>query len=120
MNWAWHLRGLFDQMIGGVGLNRGRRHPSEIQVGDSIDFWRVIFADKDHGDLILYAGMKLPGEAWLQFSFKKEDRDWFLIQTATFRPKGILGRLYWYGLTPFHYLIFNKMAKALAGETIQA
>jgi hypothetical protein len=42
LNWAWHLRGLFDQMIGGVGLNRGRRHPFEIQVGDSIDFWRVI------------------------------------------------------------------------------
>lgn len=117
MNWAWHLRGLLDQMIGGVGLNRGRRHPFEIQVGDSIDFWRVIFADKNKGDLILYAGMKLPGEAWLQFNLEQKNQEWFLVQTATFRPKGILGRLYWYILIPFHIFIFKKMAKAIAGET---
>jgi uncharacterized protein YbjT (DUF2867 family) len=115
-NWAWHLRGLFDQMIGGVGLNRGRRHPFEIQVGDSIDFWRVILADKDKGHLILYAGMKVPGEAWLQFEFEEKDQKWFLVQTAIFRPKGILGRLYWYALFPFHYFIFRKMALSLAGE----
>ncbi|CUI17446.1 putative nucleoside-diphosphate-sugar epimerase [Candidatus Protochlamydia naegleriophila] len=116
MNWAWHLRGFFDRMIGGVGLNRGRRHPFELQVGDSIDFWRVIVADKDKGNLILYAGMKLPGEAWLEFYTKQEGEKWFLIQTATFRPKGILGRLYWYALVPFHFFIFQKMANALAGS----
>lgn len=116
LNWAWHMRGLADQMIGGVGLNRGRRHPSEIQVGDSIDFWRVILADKPNGHLILYAGMKVPGEAWLQFTFEQKNEEWFLIQTATFRPKGILGRLYWYALLPFHFFIFQKMARALAGE----
>lgn len=114
LNWAWRLRGLLDQMIGGVGLNRGRRHPSEIQVGDSIDFWRVILADKEKGHLILYAEMQLPGEAWLQFKVEQENQERFLVQTATFRPKGILGRLYWYGLIPFHLFIFNKMAKALA------
>lgn len=116
LNWAWQLRGLIDQMIGGVGLNRGRRHPFEIQVGDSIDFWRVILADKDKGHLILYAGMKLPGEAWLQFNVTQKNEDWFLNQTATFRPKGILGRLYWYIFIPFHVFIFKKMAKAIAGE----
>lgn len=116
LNSAWHLRGLMDQMIGGVGLNRGRRHPSEILAGDSIDFWRVIRADKETGDLILFAGMKVPGEAWLQFKVEKEDQKWYLFQTATFRPKGIYGRLYWYTLVPFHYFIFRKMAKALAGE----
>lgn len=119
LNWAWHLRGLFDQMIGGVGLNRGRRHPFEIQVGDSIDFWRVILADKDNGHLILYAGMKVPGEAWLQFNFEQKNHELFLVQTATFRPKGLLGRLYWYALVPFHFFIFQKMAKALAGEQIK-
>lgn len=117
LNWAWHLRGLFDKMIGGVGLNRGRRHPSEILAGDSIDFWRVILADKENGHLILFAGMKVPGEAWLQFKFEQKNHELFLIQTATFRPKGILGRLYWYALVPFHFIIFRKMAKALAGET---
>lgn len=115
LNWAWHLRGFLDRMIGGVGLNRGRRHPSEILPGDSIDFWRVILADKANGHLILFAGMKVPGEAWLQFKFEQENNKWFLIQTATFRPKGILGRLYWYALFPFHFFIFRKMAKALAG-----
>jgi len=119
LNWAWHLRGLFDQMIGGVGLNRGRRHPFEIQVGDSIDFWRVILADKDNGHLILYAGMKVPGEAWLQFKFEQKNHESFLVQTATFRPKGLLGRLYWYALVPFHFFIFQEMAKALAGEQVK-
>ena len=119
LNWAWHLRGLFDQMIGGVGLNRGRRHPFEIQVGDSIDFWRVILADKENGHLILYAGMKVPGEAWLQFKIEEKNHESFLVQTATFRPKGVLGRLYWYALVPFHFFIFQKMAKALAGEQVK-
>ena len=119
LNWAWYLRGLFDKIIGGVGLNRGRRHPSEIQAGDSIDFWRVIRANKDEGDLILFAGMKVPGEAWLEFRLKEEDGKWFLFQTATFRPKGIFGRLYWYSMLPFHFFIFRKMAKALAGGIIK-
>lgn len=119
LNWAWHLRGLFDQMIGGVGLNRGRGHPSEIQVSNSIDFWKVILADKDRGHLILYAGMKVPGEAWLQFKFEQKNHESFLVQTATFRPKGVLGRLYWYALAPFHFFIFQKMAKALAGERVK-
>lgn len=118
LNWAWYLRGLFDQMMGGVGLNRGRRHPFEIQAGDSIDFWRVILADKDKGHLILFAGMKVPGEAWLQFKIEQKNHEFFLVQTATFRPKGILGRLYWYTLVPFHFFIFRKMAKGLAGEAI--
>jgi uncharacterized protein YbjT (DUF2867 family) len=117
LDWAWHLRGLFDQMIGGVGLNRGRRHSSEILAGDSIDFWRVILADKDKGHLILFAGMKVPGEAWLQFKVEQKNGAWFLVQTATFRPKGILGRLYWYSLVLFHFFIFQKMAKTLAGES---
>lgn len=62
-NWAWKIRGFIDRLAGGIGLNRGRKHPSEIQAGDSIDFWRVLYADKKSAHLILYAGMKLPGEA---------------------------------------------------------
>jgi hypothetical protein len=112
MTWAWTLRGLLDKLIGGVGLNRGRRHPSVILVGDSIDFWRVIHADKVAGNLVLFAEMKVPGEAWLQFQLEKG----YLVQIATFRPKGLLGRIYWYSLSPFHFFIFRKMAKALAGE----
>ena len=115
LNWAWKLRGLFDQMIGGVGLNRGRRHPSEIIEGDSIDFWRVLSCDKENAHLILFSAMKVPGEAWLEFWIEPKDDQWVLVQRATFRPKGLLGRLYWYCLVPFHFFIFRKMAKALAG-----
>lgn len=87
LNWAWYLRGLFDQMMGGVGLNRGRRHPFEIQAGDSIDFWRVIFADKDKGHLILFAGMKVPGEAWLQFKIEQKIMSSFLFKQRHFDLK---------------------------------
>ena len=114
LRWIWQLRGLIDQLLGGVGLNRGRRDPFDIQVGDPIDFWRVICADKGQGILILYAEMKLPGEAWLEFKLEDKDNQWYLLQTATFRPRGISGRLYWYSLVPFHFLIFRKMAQSLA------
>lgn len=114
LNWTWYLRGLFDQMIGGIGLNRGRNHPTEIYVGDSIDFWRVLVADKEKGHLILFANMKVPGEAWLEFKLEQTKDKWMLVQTATFRPQGIFGRLYWYLLYPFHYFIFRLMAKAIA------
>lgn len=114
MNWAWRLRGLMDQFVGGTGLNRGRRHPTEIEIGDSIDFWRVLKADKDSGHLILYAEMKLPGEAWLEFAIDASKKT--LTQTATFRPKGFMGRLYWYAMLPFHYFIFSRMARAIAQE----
>ncbi len=115
VDWAWKLRGLIDKVIRGVGLNRGRRHPTEIQVGDSIDFWRVLRADKKNGELILFSTMKVPGEAWLEFRLEKKENSWIVAQTATFRPRGILGRLYWYMIYPFHLVIFQKMAKSVAG-----
>lgn len=114
MGYLWKLRGLIDKMVGGVGLNRGRRDPHEIQVGDSIDFWRVIKADKENMHLILLAEMKIPGEAWLEFQIIPGNEGPELVQKATFRPRGLLGRLYWYSLMPFHYFIFGRMAKKIA------
>jgi uncharacterized protein YbjT (DUF2867 family) len=101
----WKVRGFIDQIFGGAGLRRGRRHPSQLNSGDALDFWRVIFADKKSGKLLLYAEMILPGEAWLEFKIKDD----VLYQTATFRPRGIGGRLYWYAVLPFHWFIFNGM-----------
>jgi len=114
--WAWDLRGFIDKMLGGVGMNRGRRHPTEILVGDSIDFWRVLKAEKNAVHLILFAEMKVPGEAWLEFTIQTIDGVPKLIQKATFRPKGLFGRLYWYSLVPVHYFIFGHMAKAIAAN----
>ncbi|CAN5321883.1 SDR family oxidoreductase [soil metagenome] len=110
-NWLWKVRGLIDKFFGGVGLRRGRTHPSDLAVGDSLDFWRVLLADKEQKRLLLFAEMKVPGEAWLEFEI---DDDNVLHQTATFRPKGIWGRLYWYTMLPFHYFIFEGMLKNIA------
>ena len=106
----WKLRGFIDKIFGGIGIRRGRTHPTELNIGDSLDFWRVIYANKDRKKLLLYAEMKLPGEAWLEF--KIEDN--ILYQTATFRPQGLAGRLYWYAVTPFHWFVFNGMISRLA------
>jgi len=108
-NFLWKIRGFMDKMVGGVGLRRGRTNLEEINVGDALDFWRVLYADKEEGRLLLGAEMKLPGEAWLEF--KVEDGQ--LKQTATFRPLGILGRFYWYSVLPFHGFIFKGISKQL-------
>ncbi|EAZ79321.1 SDR family oxidoreductase [Algoriphagus machipongonensis] len=109
-NWLWKVRGFLDQLVGGVGLRRGRSHPSRLLPGDALDFWRVLYANQKEGRLLLFAEMKLPGEAWLEFNLK----DGILKQTATFRPSGISGRLYWYAVFPFHGFIFNGMLNKLA------
>ena len=108
-DWLWRLRGFLDKMVGGVGLRRGRTHPNIIHDGDAIDFWRVLFADREDGRLLLFAEMRLPGEAWLEFRIENQN----LVQTATFRPKGLLGRLYWYSVLPFHGFIFKGMCRRL-------
>lgn len=110
-NWLWHLRGFLDKIFGGVGLRRGRTNAVSINNGDTLDFWRVLIADKENKRLFLYAEMKLPGEAWLEFKVSASDGKYFAEQTATFRPKGLLGYLYWYGVLPFHYFVFDGMLK---------
>lgn len=106
----WKLRGFIDQIFGGVGLRRGRTHPTKLAVGDALDFWRVLYADREEGKLLLFAEMKLPGEAWLEFKLENKK----LRQKAVFRPKGILGRLYWYTVFPFHGIVFKGMVNYLA------
>lgn len=111
MNWLWKIRGLLDKFGGGVGLRRGRTHPDKIYAGDSLDFWRVLLADREKGRLLLFAEMKLPGEAWLEFRI---DSDNILHQNATFRPRGLKGRIYWYSILPFHFFIFSGMIRNIA------
>jgi uncharacterized protein YbjT (DUF2867 family) len=110
-DWLWHIRGFMDKLSGGVGLRRGRTNEREIYAGDTLDFWRVLAADKKVKRLLLYAEMKLPGEAWLEFKIIRKEEKEYLQQTATFRPRGLLGRFYWYSVLPFHYFIFDGMAK---------
>jgi len=110
-NWLWEIRGFIDKLFGGVGLRRGRKNQTEISPGEALDFWRVLIADKTEKRLLLFAEMKLPGEAWLEFRIDSQD---VLCQTATFRPLGLWGRLYWYCMLPFHVFIFRGMIRNIA------
>ena len=109
-NWLWELRGFIDKLVGGVGLRRGRKNREVIQAGETLDFWRVIYASKKEKRLLLYAEMKLPGEAWLELNIKNDQ----LHQIATFRPKGVWGRMYWYILVPIHNIIFKGMISRIS------
>jgi uncharacterized protein YbjT (DUF2867 family) len=112
-DWIWSIRGFLDKLFGGVGSRRGRTSNTNISAGDVIDFWRVLLADKINNRLLLYAEMKLPGEAWLEFKIIKRHDQTFLSQIATFRPRGLWGRAYWYLMWPFHLFIFKGMAKRI-------
>lgn len=113
-NWMWAIRGAIDKLLGGVGLRRGRTHPTELHPGDALDFWRVLAADRTNQRLLLLAEMKLPGEAWLEFQLKKDSVGQYqLHQRAIFRPRGLLGRLYWFSVLPLHQLIFPGMLNGI-------
>ena len=113
-NWIWNVRGVIDKMVGGVGLRRGRRNVAELNPGDALDFWRVLIPDRENKRLLLFAEMKVPGEAWLEFKIVLKEDGFYLTQTATFMPKGLSGRLYWWGLLPIHLVMFRGMIRAIA------
>jgi len=111
-NILWRMRGFIDKISGGYGLNRGRRQHRELRIGDALDFWKV--ADIKNGKrLLLYAQMKLPGQAWLEFDCQPEQ----LVQTAHYIPRGLLGRLYWYAVTPLHHFVFADLAKTVVSDS---
>ncbi len=113
-NWLWKARGFLDRLLGGVGLDRGRRSPTELYPGDAIDFWRVVVVQKPDY-LMLSAEMKLPGEAVLSFRLKKlQEGQTEIRQIALFLPRGLFGILYWYAVMPFHHYVFNGMLNGIA------
>lgn len=116
-NNLWKLRGFIDKLFGGVGLRRGRRDQYKLNPGDPVDFWRVLVADYRKNRILLFAEMKLPGEAWLEFNIgRSENNGYYIEQCATFRPKGIWGRLYWYLVLPLHYIIFPGMINGIVSN----
>lgn len=112
-NWAWTIRGWMDSLIGGPGLSRGRRHPTDVQVGEVLDFWRVEDLEVDKF-ILLRAEMRVPGKAWLRFESIENHGGTELVQTAIFAPKGLFGFLYWYLFYPAHFFIFEKMCRKIA------
>jgi uncharacterized protein YbjT (DUF2867 family) len=110
----WQTRGLLDQLVGGVGLRRGRRSPDSIAAGDTLDFWVVEDYEPDRL-LRLEAQMRVPGRAWLQFEVEPVDEGSARIrQTALFDPAGLAGRAYWYALYPIHADVFSRMLRGIA------
>lgn len=107
-DWLWKIRGVIDKLFGGAGINRGRRDSQHLRFGDCVDFWKVVDLVENER-LLLFAQMKLPGKAWLEFKIQ----DHQLIQSAYFYPDGVSGRLYWYSLIPIHHLIFANMASSI-------
>ena len=116
-NPLWNLRGILDRMVGGVGRRRGRRHPTELRVGDTLDFWRVVAIEPGRR-LTLLAEMRLPGTAALEFEVLPEDDGSRIVTAAHFHPAGTLGLLYWYALWPVHKRIFAGLANALVERSL--
>ena len=110
--WLWRVRGFFDQLSGGPGLRRGRRHPHELRVGDFVDFWRVDQIAENQF-VRLHAEMRLPGEAWLEWRISSGPGGTRLTQLARFKPRGLLGRAYWLSVAPFHVLVFPGLLRGI-------
>jgi hypothetical protein len=116
-NWLWRVRGAVDRLVGGPGLRRGRRDPQGVRYGEALDFWRVIGVEADRL-LRLRAEMRLPGEALLEFEVQRcaqegIDNRTRLTQTARFRPRGLLGLIYWYAVLPLHGIVFSGMLQGI-------
>lgn len=118
-DYLWYLRGLLDRLIGGVGLRRGRRDPLHLRVGDSLDFWRVESVDPEKS-LRLYAEMILPGKAWLEFRIEKlPNGESKIIQEASYSPRGLGGQLYWFAVSPLHFLVFPTMLRNIVRSAMR-
>jgi uncharacterized protein YbjT (DUF2867 family) len=116
-NFLWAARGGMDRWIGGVGMNRGRRDPDACRIGDVVDGWTVEAYEPDRR-LRLSADLKMPGHGWLEFEVRPlaGGRCTEIRQTATFDPRGVLGRAYWLAVLPLHALIFRGLLRTLARQ----
>jgi hypothetical protein len=118
-DWLWRIRGWMDMLAGGPGLRRGRRDPEHLAYGEALDFWRVVGIERDRR-LVLRAEMKLPGEALLEFRIEPQGPERCILRmTALFKPRGLFGLVYWYGVLPFHNVVFRGMLKGITGDARQ-
>lgn len=117
--WLWRVRGYFDLVWGGPGLRRGRRHPLELRQGDHVDFWRVEQLERPN-HLKLHAEMVLPGEAWLEWTITASATGTTITQSALFKPRGLLGRVYWFAVAPFHFLVFPGLLDGIVTDAERA
>jgi uncharacterized protein YbjT (DUF2867 family) len=115
----WRVRGIVDRLFGGPGLRRGRRDPSDLRVGDVVDFWRVQDLLPDHF-VKLHAEMLLPGDAFLEWKIEKTPQGSLVQQIASYKPRGVFGRLYWLAVAPFHVYIFPGLLRGIVKDALKA
>lgn len=123
-NALWKLRGLLDRLMGGPGVQRGRRSRDTVIVGDSLDFWRVMDV-RPARRLLLLTEMRLPGEGLLDITLRPAAGSGLadgtdITVSLYYRPRGMGGILYWHAVSPFHAMAFKGMLKAIAQETDKA
>jgi uncharacterized protein YbjT (DUF2867 family) len=119
-NFLWTVREFVDWVLRGPGLNRGRRHPSELRLGDAVDSWRVVAIDPPRRLTLLF-GMKGPGAGVMEFEIAPQGEGRTLVTVSAFwHPAGVWGLLYWYAMAPAHLFIFRGMARAIARRAEQA
>ncbi len=123
MNGLWWLRGVMDWLVGGPGMTRGRRHPTELRIGDRIDYWTVLAVEPAHR-LTLNFGMRAPGSGVMELEVDAEPAPappghTRLTVTAYWHPQGVWGLLYWYALVPAHVFIFRWMTRAMVRRAQQ-
>lgn len=111
----WDIRGFLDILAGGPGHRRGRRDQYALVEGDHLEWWRVERVDPPRL-LRLKAEMRIPGEGWLQYELSPDENGTLVRQTATFHPRGVLGRAYWYAVLPFHHFVFEGTLRGIARE----
>jgi uncharacterized protein YbjT (DUF2867 family) len=113
--WLWSARSALDRLFGGTGMRPGRRDAEHCVEKDVIDGWTVEAWESDRR-LKLSSGLKLPGRGWLEFEVTPLDEGLRsrIRQSATFDPRGILGRVYWYAVLPIHQLMFRGMLRRIA------
>jgi uncharacterized protein YbjT (DUF2867 family) len=110
----WRIREWIDWLAGGPGLTRGRRHPGELRVGDTIDYWTVLGLEPARR-LTLNFDLKAPGNGVLEFEIDAVDATHSrLTVTAYWHPAGIWGLLYWWTLVPAHLFLFKGMTREIA------
>ncbi len=113
--WLWRVRGLLDIIWGGPGLRRGRRSPTDLRVGDYVDFWRVVELEPQRF-VKLRAEMLMPGEATLEWRVQSTPHGSSIRQCARFKPRGLLGRAYWYSIAPFHAVVFAGLLRGVVED----
>ncbi len=109
-NWLWKLRGWLDKFLGSPGLL-----PSEnpIRQGGNVDYYHIEALETDHL-LRLRSELKTPGTGWMEWRVERDGDSTVISQTSFFAPRGLLGFIYWYVLSPLNKLVFRGTINAIA------